>query len=90
VAKKKETARDRWLKRHKEIRFYLTEEEYKELEKIASKYNMLVKDYLVMVAKDKRVHQLYDIEIAREEARKKIEERLKQLDASLLRLLLGL
>jgi len=37
----------RWRKQHKEIRFYLKKEDYEILEKLASKHNMTVKDFVL-------------------------------------------
>jgi len=43
---------DRWKKQHKEIRFYLKKEDYEILEKLASKHNMTVKDFVLKFIND--------------------------------------
>jgi len=50
--KKKERYIDRWRKQHKEIRFYLKKEDYETIEKLASKYNMTVKEYIIKYIED--------------------------------------
>jgi hypothetical protein len=46
------TARERWLKEHKEVRFYLRHDEYELLESQASEEGLTVKDYVLKIARD--------------------------------------
>ena len=49
-SEKKEKYYQRWLREHKRIVLYLKKEEYEILEKLASKQNMTVRDFLVKFA----------------------------------------
>ena len=49
---KRLTARERWLKEHKEVRFYLRHDEYELLESLASQEGLTVKDFIVKLARD--------------------------------------
>ncbi len=46
------TARERWLREHKEIRFYLTHDEYELLESLASEEGLTVRDFILKLARD--------------------------------------
>uniref|UniRef100_A0A7J2TB21 Uncharacterized protein n=1 Tax=Ignisphaera aggregans TaxID=334771 RepID=A0A7J2TB21_9CREN len=48
---KKEKYYYKWLREHKRITLYLKKEEYEALEKLASKQNMTVRDFLVKFAR---------------------------------------
>jgi len=52
VRKKKETYYQRWLEKHKQVRFYLKKEEYDFLERLASKHNLTVKDFILRFVQD--------------------------------------
>jgi hypothetical protein len=49
---KRLTARQRWLKMHKELRLYLRHDEYELLESQASEEGLTVKDYILKIARD--------------------------------------
>jgi NifU-like protein involved in Fe-S cluster formation len=46
------TARERWLRDHKEVRFYLRHDEYELLEGQASQEGLTVKDYILKIARE--------------------------------------
>jgi hypothetical protein len=48
------TARQRWLREHREVRFYLTHDEYKLLEDLASEEGLTVKDFILKLARELR------------------------------------
>jgi len=45
--RKKERYIDRWRREHKEVRLYLKKEEYEVLERLASRHNMSVREYIL-------------------------------------------
>jgi hypothetical protein len=49
---KRLTARQRWLKMHKELRLYLRDDQYKLLESQASEEGLTVKDYILKIARE--------------------------------------
>jgi hypothetical protein len=49
---KRLTARERWLREHKEVRFYFRRDEYELLENLASQEGLTVKDFILRLAKD--------------------------------------
>ena len=51
---KKERYIDMWRREHKEVRFYLKIEEYYILERLASKHNMTVKEFILKFINDAR------------------------------------
>jgi len=48
---KKDTYYRRWIKNHKVVRFYLTYNEYLQLEKVCKKYNLNPKELLLRMLK---------------------------------------
>jgi hypothetical protein len=56
---KRLTARERWLREHKEVRLYLKRDEYKLLESLASEEGLLVRDFILKLARElKQLKQL--------------------------------
>ncbi len=49
---KRLTARERWIKEHKEVRLYLKRDEYELLESLASQEGLTVKDYILKIVRD--------------------------------------
>jgi hypothetical protein len=62
--KKKETYRDRWLREHPRVTFYLDRQTYDMIKELASKKNMSVKEFILSIIEDFRKY--YD-EIAEKE-----------------------
>jgi hypothetical protein len=48
---KRLTAKERWLKEHKEVRLYLRHDEYELLESLASEEGLTVRDYILELAR---------------------------------------
>jgi hypothetical protein len=46
------TARERWLREHKEVRLYLKRDEYDLLESLASEEGLTVRDFILKLARD--------------------------------------
>jgi len=46
-SKKKETYRDRWLREHKEVRFYIKKDDYKLLQELAISRGLTIKDLIL-------------------------------------------
>jgi hypothetical protein len=46
------TARERWLREHREVRLYFRRDEYELLESLASQGGLTVKDFIVKLARD--------------------------------------
>jgi hypothetical protein len=56
---KRLTARERWLREHKEVRLYLKRDEYELLESLASEEGLLVRDFILKLARElKQLKQL--------------------------------
>ncbi len=49
---KRLTARERWIKEHKEVRLYFKRDEYELLESLASQEGLTVKDYILKIVRD--------------------------------------
>jgi len=85
----KEDYRTRWLKKHKEIRFYLTVQEYMVLEQLAKEKGLTVKELVLNAIKElkgdavitKKLQFLEEKEKRLSEYEKKLEERSRQLEA---------
>jgi hypothetical protein len=46
------TARERWLREHREVRLYFRRDEYELLESLASQEGLTVKDFILKLARD--------------------------------------
>jgi hypothetical protein len=52
VSENRLTARQRWLMEHKEVRLYFKRDEYELLENLASEEGLMVKDFILKLARD--------------------------------------
>jgi poly-D-alanine transfer protein DltD len=46
------TSRERWLRQHRELRFYFKHDEYELLESLAAEEHLTVKDFILKLAKE--------------------------------------